>query len=122
MFSRIFIERPRLAMVISIVITLAGLIAIFNIPVAQYPRISPPMITVSAFYPGANSKVLADSVAAPIEAELNGVDNMIYMSSNCSNDGRYELSVTFAVDTDPDIDQVNTQNRVQLAIPSCRGR
>lgn len=116
MFSRFFIERPRLAMVISIVITLAGLIAIFNIPVAQYPRILPPMITVSAFYPGANSKVLADSVAAPIEAEVNGVDNMLYMSSKCSNDGSYQLSVSFAVGTDPDIDQVNTQNRVQLAV------
>ena len=115
MFSRIFIERPRLAMVVSIIITLAGLIAMFNIPVAQYPSITPPTITVTALYPGANAKIVADTVAAPIEKEVNGVDKMLYMSSSCSNDGRYELSVTFAVGTDPDIDQVNLQNRVQLA-------
>ena len=117
MFSRIFIERPRLAMVISIFITLAGLIALFNIPVAQYPQITPPEIRVTAVYPGANAKVVADNVAAPIEKEVNGVDKMLYMSSSCSNDGRYELAVTFAVGTDPDIDQVNLQNRVQLATP-----
>jgi len=117
MFSRIFIERPRLAMVVSIFITLAGLIALFNIPVAQYPSITPPTITVTAVYPGANAKVVADNVAAPIEKEVNGVDKMLYMSSSCSNDGRYELSVTFAVGTNPDMDQVNLQNRVQLATP-----
>ena len=117
MFSRIFIERPRLAIVVSIFITLAGLIAIFNIPVAQYPSITPPTITVTAVYPGANAKVVADNVAAPIEKEVNGVDKMLYMSSSCSNDGRYELSVTFAVGTNPDMDQVNLQNRVQLATP-----
>jgi len=115
MFSRIFIERPRLAMVVSIFITLAGLIAMFNIPVAQYPSITPPTITVTAVYPGANAKVVADNVAAPIEKEVNGVDKMLYMSSSCSNDGRYELAVTFAVGSDPDMDQVNLQNRVQLA-------
>ena len=116
MFSRIFIERPRLAMVISILITLAGLIAMFNIPVAQYPRITPPNVRVSTFYPGANAEVLAASVAAPIENAVNGADNMLYMSSTCSNNGSYSLTVTFAVGTDPDIDQVNTQNRVQMAI------
>ncbi|MCD6534716.1 MAG: efflux RND transporter permease subunit, partial [Deltaproteobacteria bacterium] len=116
MFSRIFIERPRLAVVISIIITLAGLIAMLNIPVAQYPRITPPNIRVSTFYPGANAEVLAASVAAPIENAVNGVDNMLYMSSTCSNNGSYSLTVTFAVGTDPDIDQVNTQNRVQMAI------
>ncbi|MEA1968232.1 MAG: multidrug efflux RND transporter permease subunit [Thermodesulfobacteriota bacterium] len=117
MFSRIFIERPRLAMVVSILITLAGAIAMMNIPVAQYPKITPPEIRVSAFYPGANAGVVADSVAAPIESELNGVENMLYMSSSCSNDGSYSLSVTFAVGTDPDMNQVNTQNRIQLAVP-----
>jgi len=117
MFSRIFIERPRLAVVVSIFITLAGFIAMFNIPVARYPSITPPEIRVTAFYPGANAKVVADNVAAPIEKAVNGVEKMLYMSSSCSNDGRYELAVTFAVGTDPDMDQVNLQNRVQLATP-----
>jgi multidrug efflux pump len=115
MFSQIFIERPRLAVVVSIVLTLAGLIALFNIPVAQYPQITPPEIRVTATYPGANAKVVADNVAAPIEKEINGVDKMLYMSSSCSNNGQYTLAVTFEVGTDPDIDQVNLQNRVQLA-------
>jgi len=115
MFSQIFIERPRLAMVVSIFITLAGLIALFNIPVARYPSITPPTIRVTAVYPGANAKVVADNVAAPIEKEVNGVDNMLYMSSSSSNDGRYQLAVTFAVGTDPGMAQVNLQNRVQLA-------
>ncbi len=115
MFSQIFIERPRLAVVISVFITLAGLIALYNIPVSQYPPITPPEIRVNAIYPGANAKVVADNVAAPIEKEVNGVEKMLYMSSTCSNDGRYELAVTFAVGTNPDIDQVNLQNRVQLA-------
>ncbi len=117
MFSQIFIDRPRLATVISIVITLTGAIALLNIPVARYPSITPPEITVTAFYPGASAKVIADTVAAPIEKEVNGVDDMLYMSSSSSNDGRYTLSVTFAVGTDPDIDQVNLQNRLQLAVP-----
>ncbi|MFN2117168.1 MAG: efflux RND transporter permease subunit [Candidatus Promineifilaceae bacterium] len=115
MFSQIFIERPRLAMVVSIVLTLAGLIALFNIPVSQYPQITPPEIRVTTTYPGANAQVVADNVAAPIEKEVNGVENMLYMASSCSNDGRYTLAVTFEVGTDPDIDQVNLQNRVQLA-------
>jgi hydrophobe/amphiphile efflux-1 (HAE1) family protein len=115
MFSQIFIQRPRLAGVVSIIIFLAGLVALLNIPVAQYPQITPPEIRVSAGYPGANAQVVADTVGAPIEEEVNGVDNMLYMSSTCSNDGQYELGVTFAVGTDPDIDQVNLQNRVQLA-------
>ena len=117
MFSRIFINRPRLAAVISIVITIAGLIALFNIPVAQYPQITPPEIRVTAVYPGASAQVLADTVAAPIEKEVNGVEDMLYMSSSCSNAGTYTLSVSFAVGTNPDIDQVNLQNRIQLATP-----
>jgi hydrophobe/amphiphile efflux-1 (HAE1) family protein len=114
MISRIFIERPLLAVVISIIITLAGLIALFNIPVAQYPPITPPVIRVSAVYPGANAEVVAETVAAPIEKEVNGVDKMLYMSSSCSNNGQYSLAVTFEVGTDPDIDQINLQNRIQL--------
>ncbi|MDZ7696157.1 MAG: efflux RND transporter permease subunit [Deltaproteobacteria bacterium] len=117
MFSRIFIARPRLAIVIAILITLAGTLALLNIPVAQYPKISPPEIRVDTVYPGASAEVVADSVAAPLEAEINGVEDMLYMSSTCSNNGSYRLSVTFEVDTDPDIAQVNVQNRVQQAVP-----
>ncbi len=117
MFSRIFIERPRLAMVVSIIITLAGVLALLNIPIAQYPQITPPEIVVTAMYPGAGSEVVASSVGAPIEAEVNGVENMLYMSSNSTNNGSYSLSVTFEVGTDPDIAQVNVQNRVQQAVP-----
>jgi len=115
MFSQIFIKRPRLAMVVSIVLTLAGFIALFNIPVSQYPQITPPEIRVTTTYPGANAQVVSDNVAAIIEKEVNGVEKMLYMSSSCSNDGRYTLAVTFEVGTDPDIDQVNLQNRIQLA-------
>ena len=117
MVSRIFIERPRLAIVISILITLAGVLALFNIPVAQYPQISPPEIRVRAVYPGASAEVVADSVAAPLETEINGVEDMLYMSSTCSNNGSYSLSVTFEVGTDPNMAQVNVQNRVQQAVP-----
>ncbi|MGM0642982.1 MAG: efflux RND transporter permease subunit [Thermodesulfobacteriota bacterium] len=115
MISKIFIERPRFAVVVSIVITLAGLIALFSLPVAEYPSITPPVIRVSAVYPGASAQVVKDSVAAPIEQEMNGVENMLYMNSDCTNDGSYSLEVTFSVDSDPDIDQVNVQNRLQLA-------
>ncbi|MBN2808525.1 MAG: multidrug efflux RND transporter permease subunit [Deltaproteobacteria bacterium] len=115
MFSQIFINRPRLAAVVSIVIMIAGLISLYSIPVAQYPQITPPEIRVTAVYPGASAQVLADTVAAPIEKEVNGVEDMLYMSSSCSSSGTYSLSVTFAVGTNPDIDQVNLQNRIQLA-------
>ncbi len=115
MFSRIFIERPRLASVIAIIMILGGLIAIFNIPVAENPSISPPVIRVSAQYPGANAQTVQDTVAAPIEQEINGVEDMLYMESTSSNTGTYSLEVTFEVDSNPDIDQVNVQNRLQLA-------
>ena len=116
MISDLFITRTRLAIVISIVISIAGAIAIFSLPVQQYPQITPPTVTVSATYPGASAEVIADVVGGPLESAINGVDNMMYMSSTSSNAGQYSLSVTFEVGTDPDIAQVNVQNRAQLAI------
>lgn len=118
MFSAFFIARARFAMVISLVIIIAGLIAIKALPVAQFPDIVPPQVSVQAFYPGANAEILAETVAAPIEAEVNGVDAMLYMTSTSDNSGRYRLDVTFAVGTDPDIAAVNVQNRVALATPT----
>ncbi len=118
MFSAFFISRTRFAMVISLVIIIAGLIAIKVLPVAQFPDIVPPQVSVQAFYPGANAEILAETVAAPIEAEVNGVDDMLYMNSTSDNSGRYRLDVTFAVGTDPDIAAVNVQNRVALALPT----
>ena len=117
MFSRIFIERPRFAMVISIVLTLAGIISIFSLPISLYPEITPPMVTVSANYPGASAEVLAKTVGIPIEQEVNGVEDMLYMDSSSQNDGSYSLSVSFEVGTDPDMAQVKVQNRVQQATP-----
>ena len=115
MFSGFFIGRPKFAFVISIVIVLAGLIAIRSIPVAEFPEIAPPQVQVTASYPGADAQVVQEAVAAPIEAEVNGVDGMLYMSSTSSNGGGYALTITFAVGTDPDLAAVNVQNRVAIA-------
>jgi hydrophobe/amphiphile efflux-1 (HAE1) family protein len=114
MFSAHFIRRPRLAMVISVVILLAGTVGLTNLPILQYPDVAPPTVMVSAAYPGASAQVVSDAVAAPIEEVVNGVEGMIYMSST-SSDGRYSLSVTFDVGIDVDIAMVKVQNRVQRA-------
>jgi multidrug efflux pump len=116
-FSRFFINRPIFASVLSIVIVLAGTIALFTLPVAQYPEIAPPTVEVSAYYPGANAEVVAATVAAPIEQQVNGVEGMMYMSSQCTNDGNYTLTVTFQNGSDLNISQVLVQNRVALAEP-----
>ncbi len=117
MISRFFIDRPIFATVLSIVITLAGGIALFNLPIAQYPQIAPPTIQVSCNYPGASAQVVAETVAAPIEQQVNGVENMIYMSSASTNDGSYSLDVTFKNGFDLNLAQVLVQNRVNLAVP-----
>lgn len=116
MFSRIFIERPRFAMVISIVLTLAGAIAVFSLPISLYPEITPPEVVVSASYPGASAEVIAKTVGIPLEEEINGVEDMLYMNSS-SEDSRYSLTVTFKVGVDPDMAQVKVQNRIQQATP-----
>jgi multidrug efflux pump len=116
-FSRFFINRPIFASVLSIVIVLGGSIALFTLPVAQYPDIAPPTVEVSASYPGANAQVVADTVAAPIEQQVNGVEGMMYMSSQCTNDGNYTLTVTFKPGSDLNISQVLVQNRESLAEP-----
>ena len=117
MISSASIDRPRLAMVIAIVMVLAGLLALTQIPVAQFPPITPPEIQVTASYPGANAEVVMNGIGVPIEDQVNGVQDMLYMSSSSTNNGTYTLTVTFAVGTDPAIAQVNVQNRVALATP-----
>src|SRR6516225_12368852 len=117
MFSRFFIDRPIFATVISVVITLAGLVAVFTLPLAQYPEVTPPTVQVTALYPGANSYTVRDTVAAPIEEQVSGVEGMLYMSSTCTNDGTYTLTVTFKLGTSADMAQVLVQNRVSLAQP-----
>jgi multidrug efflux pump len=117
MFCKFFVERPIFAIVLSLIIVIAGLVAMKVLPISQYPSITPVQIQVTTTYPGADSKTVADSVAAPIEAQINGVDNMLYMTSTSSNTGQLTITVYFALNTDPDIAQVQVQNRVNLAMP-----
>jgi multidrug efflux pump len=118
MISRFFIDRPIFAAVLSIVITLAGAMSLRTLPLAQFPSITPPTVQVSCTYPGASAREVADAVAAPIEQQVNGVENMMYMSSQCANDGTYNLTVTFHHGINLNMAQVLVQNRVALAVPS----
>ena len=118
MLSSVFVDRPRLAIVIAIVTTIAGALALFTIPIAQYPDIVPPQVSVTTFYPGANSAVVDATIAQPIEAQVVGVDKMLYMKSVSGDDGSYSLVVSFELGTDPDINTVNVNNRVQVALSS----
>ena len=115
--SRFFIDRPIFASVISIVIVILGGVGFFRLPVAQYPEIAPPTITVTGPYPGASSDVVASTVVTPIEEQINGVENMIYMTSNSTSDGSFTISVTFDIGTNLDTAQVQVQNRVSVAEP-----
>ena len=115
MFSKIFIERPRFAIVISIVMALAGIISVFSLPIALYPEITPPEIVVSASYPGASAEVVAKTIGIPLEEQINGVEKMIYMDSS-SEDSSYSLTITFEAGTDSDMAQVKVQNRIQQAL------
>jgi multidrug efflux pump subunit AcrB len=116
MISAVFVDRPRLAIVIAFVMTIAGLLALTQIPVAQFPDIVPPQVTVSATFPGASASVVEASVAQPLEAQVVGVDKMLYMKSTSLNDGSYTLTTSFALGTNPDINTVNVNNRVQAAL------
>ena len=117
MISRFFIDRPIFANVIAVITVLFGVVALNRLPVERYPSITPPTVVVSTNYPGANAQVVADTVAAPIEQQVNGVERMMYMSSQCTNDGKYTLTVTFQPGADLNIAQVLVQNRVALAQP-----
>src|SRR6185312_3133391 len=115
MISHFFIDRPIFATVLSIVIVIVGVVAFTLLPIAQYPEVAPPTVQVTATYPGANAKIVADTVATPIEQEVNGVERMLYMSSKCTNDGQMMLDVTFELGTNLDTAQVLVQNRVAVA-------
>lgn len=118
MFSKFFIERPIFATVLALLFVVAGLVTLNILPVAQYPDITPPTVQVSAVYPGANAETVAQTVGIPIEQQVNGVDGMLYMSSNSSASGAYSLTVTFEVGTDIDMATVMVQNRVSVALNS----
>src|SRR3978361_1378084 len=115
--SHFFIDRPIFASVVSIVFVILGGVALSRLPIAQYPEIAPPIINVTGQYPGASSETVAATVVAPIEQQINGVEGMLYISSNSSSDGRFSIAVTFDIGTNLDIAQVQVQNRVAIAQP-----
>ena len=115
--SRFFIDRPIFAGVLSLMVMIAGLLAMFQLPISEYPEVTPPSVVVNASFPGANPKVIAESVATPLEEQLSGVENMLYMSSQATSDGRMTLTVTFKIGTDPDLAQQMVQNRISQALP-----
>ena len=115
MFSKFFIDRPIFATVLAVLMVLAGILTVKTLPIAQYPDITPPTVMVSASYPGANAATVARTVGVPIEQQVNGVENMLYMSSNSSDDGSYSLTITFRNGTDVDQAAVDVQNRISLA-------
>ena len=115
MFAKMFIDRPKLSLVISLAISLLGVLCIFRLPIAEYPEVAPPCIYVLAQYPGASSQIMADSVASIIEEECNGIEDMIYFNSNSENSGAYYLTLYFKPGKDSDIAQVNVQNAIQKA-------
>lgn len=116
MFSRFFIERPVLSNVIALLTVVIGAVALMRLPVSQYPNVTPPTVAVSARYPGASAQTVMQTIALPIEQQVNGVEGMIYMNSTSGSDGSYNLTVTFEIGTDPDEAQILVQNRVSAAL------
>ena len=116
-FPRFFVDRPIFAVVLSVLMLIAGGLALLRLPLSEYPAVTPPTVQVTALYPGANPKVIAETVAAPLEQAINGVEGMLYMSSQAALDGRMQITISFQQGTDPDLAQVQVQNRVSRALP-----
>lgn len=116
-FPRFFVDRPIFAVVLSVLMLIAGGLALLRLPLSEYPAVTPPTVQVTALYPGANPKVISETVAAPLEQAINGVEGMLYMSSQAALDGRMQITISFQQGTDPDLAQVQVQNRVSRALP-----